>query len=353
MKTSSTTKRPSKDRLKLFYNTHMVTIEVGIEKEHFVVHQSFLCAKSQYFFKALSGSFQEGITRFIQLPDVSPIIFRIFVAWIYHDTLSYISSDTKTIDEDFESLKLTEKDLEQKPMLHSEPQNRLSNKESDSEDSDDNMTRSSTGTTMPRASGHDRSSTPGSTNKPLLPRAVPYKEDDPTTWNCDVLIRLYVFADRFDIRQLRADSLDALVNINDDRADIQDPLYVRYIYQNTPAKSKLREYTIHYTAYNHNFTPKEVHEWETCPKEFLVAVMVLNSRRLPYKQCSDCYEEAAEYWYEEDSMSGVPSKEADLPPYERDMCYYHEHLDEDERDACHIGRREGSEDSVDSPESDN
>lgn len=338
MTTPSTSGRPSKDRLKLFYNTHMVTIEVGIEKEHFVVHQSFLCAKSQYFSKALSGSFQESITRFVRLPDVSPIIFKIFVAWVYHDTLSYVPSDKKTIGEEFESLQITEKDLEHKPILENEPLNKSNeNKESDIEDSDDNMTGPSTPAAMPENSNHDTSSTPASTRESTSLRSHQFQEEDPTTWGCDVLIRLYVFADRFDICQLRTASLDALI---DGSGVIWEPIYVRYIYQNTPAKSKLREYTVHSTAYEGNLARTDVLEWEACPQEFLVAVMFINSRRLPADQCRKCYKRALSYWDSKDSMRGEFSMKKDLPPYERDRCYYHEHLSEEEREACRIGREE-------------
>ncbi|KEQ60676.1 uncharacterized protein M437DRAFT_53841 [Aureobasidium melanogenum CBS 110374] len=287
---------------RLFYNTHMVTIEVGIEKEHFVVHQSFLCAKSQYFSKALSGSFQESITRFVQLPDVSPIIFKIFVAWVYHDTLSYLPSDEKTID--------------------------------------DNMTGPSTPAAMPENSNHDTSSTPASTRESTSLRSHQYKEEDPTTWGCDVLIRIYVFADRFDVCQLRTASLDALI---DGSGVIWEPIYVRYIYQNTPAKSKLREYTVHSTAYEGNLARTDILEWEACPQEFLVAVMFINSKRLPPDQCRKCYKRALSYWDSEDSMRGEFSMKKDLRPYERDRCYYHEHLSEEEREACRIGREEGKD----------
>ncbi|KAG9513370.1 hypothetical protein KCV07_g8846, partial [Aureobasidium melanogenum] len=202
MTTPNITGEPSKDKLKFIYNTHMVIIEVGIEKEHFVVHQSFLCAKSQYFTKALSGSFQEAVTRFIPLPDVSPILFRIFVAWIYHGKLAYIPPDDRTIDKDFDSLKITEKDCEKEPDLQSERQNKLNNNQSDSGDSDDDVTGPSTGAPMPEASDHDASSSSGSSERSSPTSTVQYEGDDATTWSCDVLIKLYVFSDRFDHQYL-------------------------------------------------------------------------------------------------------------------------------------------------------
>lgn len=318
---------------RLLFNTHMVTIEVGIEKEHFVVHQSFLCAKSQYFAKALSGSFKESITRFIQLPDVSPILFRIFVTWIYHDKLIYLPPNKTTIDQDFESLRITEKDLEQKPVLHDEPQKRSSNDGSDSEDSDDDMTVRSATAAISQVSDHGTSSHSGPINTFYADRTTGYNEDDPATWNYDVLVKLYVFADRFDTPQLRADSLDALVGIANDPREIWDHLCIRYIYMNTPAQSKLRDYAVHSTAYRCSFDMND-HDWEKCPCEFLAAVMTINSKRLPIKQCDGCYEEAVEQWDEEEFVNGELSREEDLPPYERDLCFYHEHSNDEDREAC-------------------
>ncbi|KAG9750926.1 hypothetical protein KCU73_g6459, partial [Aureobasidium melanogenum] len=335
MTSPSTNRAPSKDKLKLLYDTHMVTIEVGIGKEHFVVHQSFLCAKSQYFAKALSGSFQESITRFIQLPDVSPVLFRIFVAWIYHDTLVYLPPSKTTIDEDFKSLRITEKDLEQQPTLHSESQYKANNNGSDSEDSDDDVTGPSLNATMPEASIQDTGSAPGSTNGSTPARTVQFEEEDFTTWSCDVLIKLYVFADRFDVRQLRISTLDALIATVDEP---WDSLYVRYIYMNTPTESKLRDFAVQHTAYRCQFSV-EGDGWGTYPHEFLEAVMITNGRRLPYKQCDECYKKAIEGLEEEDFLSGGLSREEDLPSYEIDPCFYHEHLDEEEHEACRVRRK--------------
>lgn len=243
-----------------------------------------------------------------------------------------------------ESLKITEKDLEQNPILHSDPHNESSTKYHNSEDSDDNMTGLSTGTTLPGTSVYEASSGSGSgsTNRSTSTRTVQYEEDDPTTWDHDVLIKLYVFADRFDIRRLRADSLDALIGVVDNSRKIWDPLYIRFIYTNTPSQSGLRKYTVERTAYRCSVSVKDA-EWETCPREFLEAVMITNGRRLPYKQCHECYYNAMADLEEEDFLSGGLSRHQDLPSYERDPCFYHEHSDDEAHEACRK-RREISED---------
>ncbi|KAG9587414.1 hypothetical protein KCU77_g5069, partial [Aureobasidium melanogenum] len=317
----------------------MVTVEVGIEKEHFVVHQSFLCAKSQYFAKALSGSFQEAIARFIQLPDVSPILFKIFVAWLYHDTLVYLPSDETTIDEDFDSLRISEKDLEQQLTLQSESQNRSNSAESDTKDSEDDGTEISSGTVSSHV-GHEPSSAPELVNVALLPKAEShYQGEDATTWSHDVLIKLYILADRLDIRKLRADSLDALVGVSNKDFKDWDSTIVRYIYSNTPSHAKLRRFVVHHTAYRRVFS-EDPSGWNAYPLEFLVAVMIMNGRRLPSKQCGECYNKAMDFLkpHKYDDVC----EQDDLAPYDRDLCFYHEHPNDEEREACRL-RREGLE----------
>lgn len=315
----------------------MVTIEVGLEKEHFVVHQSYLCEKSQYFAKALSGSFEEGITRFIQLPDVSPILFRIFVAWIYHDTLVYLPSNHTTIDEDFKSLEITEKDLEQTLILQSESGIKPKDEDSDIEDSDDDVTETHSGV-MPNHVEHGPPSAAESLLNTLCGAAFEYKEEEPTTWPRDVLIKLYIFADRLDIRQLRADSMDSLIGTCDANHRNWGLTIVRYIYSNTASMSGLRRYIAHHTAYSHVFR-EDASAWDAYPPEFLAAVMVINGRRLPNQQCDHCYKKAMGYLVS--SEYDDVCKQEDLAPYGRDLCFYHEHPDDTEREACRL-RREGS-----------
>lgn len=322
----------------------MVTIEVGAEKEHFVVHQSFLCAKSPYFVKALTGSFQEAITRFIQLPDISPVLFRIFVSWLYHGDLGYVPRSGRTIEEDFESLDITELDAQQKEAHQSEPQGSLNN-DTESIDSDDtssnkDVTEPTSDIVTANPSENHNSPTKEEIDQPLPDSKPTYEGEYPNGWPCNVLIRLYVLADRFDIRELRADSIDALIHATtDSKSKICDSEVVRYIYLNTPSTSKLRKFVVHCASYDLCFD-EDASEWVTYPVEFLSHVMVTNSRRLPDKQCQKCYEAALEYMPKAPQNDERNPKE-DLPPYNTDFCFYHEHPGEEEREACRL-RREGS-----------
>lgn len=56
---------------------------MGEEKKPFIVHKDLLCYWSKYFDKALNGSFQEAGSSMIPVTDVDPNIFACFMQWLY------------------------------------------------------------------------------------------------------------------------------------------------------------------------------------------------------------------------------------------------------------------------------
>ena len=226
----------------------MVTIEVGAEKEHFVVHQSYLCSKSPYFEKALSGSFQEAITRFVRLPDVSPILFRIFVAWLYHGTLSYLPPLGRTITEDLESLEIAEEDLEHNIVHQYQTEDQSNHQKSDSDGSDDDVKETAPSSGMVDDSGNDTAAPPESIedSTSCVARDIDCLGDDPTTWPYHTLIQLYVLADYFQIRELKADSLDAFIRATDKSTFMLNFSGIQYVYNKTSAGSPLRKFVVHH-----------------------------------------------------------------------------------------------------------
>lgn len=313
----------------------MVTVEVGPEKEHFVVHQSVICEKSNYFAKALCGTFQEGITGFVRLPDISPVIFRIFLVWLYHGKFAYVATDAG-IDVDFASLTITDEDLEDKP-IHQTDVSQPDDTENDSVVSDDSETERGTfGTTKSTVTVDDpkvqMSSSTRSANNTVLNKSK-HDEENPESWAFLVFIKLYVFAERFDIHQLRADALDGLATAMNKRWMNISFKAIRFVYLNTTVNSKLRRYIVHCTAYCCKFAGS-ASEYEKLPVEFLVAVLLTNGRRLPPKQCDECYQRALKSTGLIDLDIDDVCKTQDLAPYRLDMCFYHEHPDEEERKAC-------------------
>jgi len=322
----------------------MITAGVGAEKEHFFIHQSFLCAKSPYFVKALSGSFKEAIARFVHLPEISPVLFRIFVAWLYYDDLTYVPRLERTVAEDFRGLEITKESLESTNQYSAQVV--PITEDPDSEDSDDSVRETSPGPVSSKISGHDTASTPKPVETPVasVTGKDDYTGDDATSWPYHVLIQLYVFADYFQVRELKADVLDALVQATEKSSAAHDLMSIRYIYHSTPENSPLRKYVVHRAAHRRNFNEGPSY-FAVFPAEFLAAVMVTNSRRLPTKLCKECYKTALKTNSVRAPDTDERNLEKDVPPYDTDLCFYHEHPSEEEREGCRL-RREDSKPAV-------
>lgn len=60
-----------------------VYILVGPEKVKFGAHRGILCQYSSYFRAALSGCFKEAEEGVVILPADDPVLYKIFVTWLY------------------------------------------------------------------------------------------------------------------------------------------------------------------------------------------------------------------------------------------------------------------------------
>lgn len=279
----------------------MATILVGPEKEKFVVHRALLCSKSVYFNKALFGPFKESETGIVKLKDTSSVLFRIFVTWIYEDKVRYTAAnDSSSIEKDFEH----------------------DNDEFEDDDSDSEVDACGDG-----EQGLD--------------------EDAPFTWPCHILVKLHVFADRFDIRALRASMIDILY----ERLDKKNVNLARkvccYVWSHTSEHSSLRKIVVHRLAYHTSFNGDTLTFWKELPPDLTIAVLMTVGRRIPSKLCNPCYERGLRH-------NGIDVRDvedlveqADTAPYERDLCFYHEHTDEEERKTCRIRREEDHDSSMD------
>jgi hypothetical protein len=75
-----------------------VTIEVGAERVKYQVSEAFLNHYSEYFQRALAGTWREASEHTIVLGnDVEPCIFNLFAEWLYTQTLPTLSPDWRRI----------------------------------------------------------------------------------------------------------------------------------------------------------------------------------------------------------------------------------------------------------------
>lgn len=262
-----------------------VIIEVGPQKKCFILDQSLICKKSTYFSKALNGSFKEAKTRLVKLPDVAPVLFRILQNWICCGKLTL--DGCKHVKREFSRLAITEQEVK-------------------------NAETGGYGLDTVSSSNGDGCHKLSNNHADGIIDWNSIKINEPATWTPSVLTKLWILADRLDIRGLRATSIDALIRRLAKQPHRMDLLLIRYIYANTTSSSPLQKFAIHAIIderSDHMFeyvteTPPKL------PRGFLNAVLKtldidLGRRKVPYLD---------------------------------NMCFYHEHIDYAELKACRASK---------------
>ncbi|KEQ76599.1 hypothetical protein M436DRAFT_69568 [Aureobasidium namibiae CBS 147.97] len=257
----------------------MATVLVGPEETKFVIHQALLCDKSKYFAKALTGSFEEGTTGIVRLEDVSPVLFKIVVSWLYWGKIAYsVSDDDLSIDQGFKKLKRE----------------------------DDKFSEN-------------------------------LNADDTSTWPIHILVRLYILADRLDIKDLRNDIIDALVT-SAEKSGIGLRVYsYKLIDSDTTAESPLRKFAVDRLAYGARHNMEHRGFWRDIPQDMAVTALLLSCRRVPHTLCNSCYQKGLAH-------NGIklaadhPCKNEDKKPLMVNACVYHEHADDEETKLCQVSR---------------
>lgn len=269
----------------------MATILVGLgpKQETFMVHQALLCSKSGYFTKALTGSFKESQTGTVKLEDVSPVLFKIIVSWLYNGKICY-AEDGSNINCDFASLEQAD----------------------DCYDDDDENDEDEDRETM--------------------------KADDIATWPYKVLAKLYVLADRLDIGELRNNAIDALNTALERRPfeclAVDD---CKFVDSNTTLESPLRQFVVDELAYGCLRRPQDFEFWRALPHDIAVGVLMRVGGKVPKELCSTCYQMGLSR-HEVVLDDGHPCKNNDKAPFAVDMCIYHDHADDEEKKECQASR---------------
>lgn len=69
-----------------------VIIYVGPERKRYLVHKALLTKESDYFDRALNGSFKEAEDQAIDLPEETPAAVDLLVGWLYQDKIPTVRS---------------------------------------------------------------------------------------------------------------------------------------------------------------------------------------------------------------------------------------------------------------------
>ena len=269
----------------------MAIVRVGQQKKEYGVHQALIFDKSNFFKKALTGSFAEARTGIVPLEDVSAPLFTVFVSWLYVGRLIYVAppDSGKTIQDDFSSLVCKENDEQQ--------EHRSTEDEGIFTLQPENAHDDAFGRETPQH-GNDRGEGQGvhEVPKEIDPAVANCTEEDPKTWPLDVLAKLYILGDFLDAQLFQNQVMDVIVDfaaISRNRGVWRVPkrLLIRHIYENSPTGSFLRNIIVDFVVYHQPWDePSQI--WEEMPAEFLAKVMVSMGRRVPAKLCKECHSDA-------------------------------------------------------------
>ncbi|KAJ9643107.1 clathrin associated protein complex medium subunit [Coniosporium tulheliwenetii] len=262
------------------HDSTIVTINVGPNARPFHIHRAPLCRWSEYFRGAFEGSFREAEEKALTLDDVSVKTFVAFTEWLYMRALIqqpvvlYSESEGKNCGKYEEA-------------VWNDIENSFSAVIDDLEDLGDYM--------------HEWAVT------------------------VDNLLSLYIFADKYDVIELRRDIMDTLIHWGGYAGDAPDVQVVLRAYETLPHESGFCRFLvkIHGTCWNR--PPGSDYDWDRLqrlPREFLIEIISYNSERIT----NSVY----------DRKPVTRFTDVLIP------CRYHEHKSQEERHACrknHAARR--------------
>jgi hypothetical protein len=281
----------------------MVELFVGENETKFVVHKDLLCAHSDYFQRAFKGKFQESEDGFTRVTDVSEVTFRIFQQWLYGQLIRDAVSIKKTPYE----IATMGSDEDENADDGKRTENDATNAMDDDEDDDEDASSEEV------VEGEDEDED----EDEEMEVAVYYYQ------LMESIVDIYVFADRYETRQLRNDVITALRGYNKETDCYPDLHTVLKAYEKLPDSSTLCQYIIKTNALHWNpakDSEKERKEiYPLLPYDFTLNVMLINNRRA---------NSSKNKWSE------------DLENELADHCNFHEHRDDKGRKMCKQQRKQ-------------
>lgn len=276
----------------------MATLRVGPEEKVFRIHTDLIVSQSEYFKKAFTGhAWEESHAKAVYLEDASAIVVNIVVAWLYTGRVHYIPEHVSG----------------QEAVNHT-------------------------------------ASTQASLSREMSPsgRALGVPEvDNSGQYDLELLVDLYVFADRYMLQALKKDLLPHIsmrLQFNDcwlPEFGEDNLKLLQYIWTTLPRNSGLKILILDVWAFDFGWNMNDELA-ELLPTELWTGLIKKVFTRLPDRFCKTCVGEACDYRQEEhwqfehwvDGTLELDTAGKEVTPFDFDMCIYHEHQDDAEREAC-------------------
>ena len=160
--------------------SEMIILEIGPDKTRLTAHKDLLIRKSPYFKAALREDFAEGRKGVVSLPEVDPHVIPLFINWVYYNTVLLQDAYDRLPSDEIQA-----RDFQDFPEI-------LSSDEAQVQDI--------------QALSIESRSNDGS-QKEDFPQSYNHAEADMKT---DILGKLYVFADGFQVAGLGEATMELL-----------------------------------------------------------------------------------------------------------------------------------------------
>ena len=342
--------------------------------ETFWLRRELHCARSSYFSGLFHGSFQEAQAGRATLPDVSPRVFRVLIGWLcYHDVYHdhdrvertkfargqglETSNRTWEGSQSIEHAAFAAKSKENTELVDlgdsTEPALPLRYHFKNTMSSSQNAGRTNIASNMVMSYQGGTSSQSSQTNahqgiavdltttdpKSESPKCKGYVVCDAVTWPYILLFELYIFAEKYSIRNFR---IKIFENIQVKTAQTQPRRYylpsfpvVGYAVERLHPTTPLYRYLVDCVAvwiglpHDDKDNQKQSEQLEVLAVPFRAQCLVTAKWCQSALKCTKCGPDGTE----EECNSVYHSEEDALHPCDLDPCSYHEHGDNDEEQA--------------------
>jgi hypothetical protein len=80
------------------FDSEPITVIVGEDKKKFFVHESHIRSSSEFFDRAMNGDWKEKATRTIDLPEIDPRAFSVYLKWLHSGQFFIREADDLDLD---------------------------------------------------------------------------------------------------------------------------------------------------------------------------------------------------------------------------------------------------------------
>ena len=286
----------------------VIQVEVSNQTK-FAVHKNLLCYYSPNFRAALKGGFREGIENKLELEDVAERTFKLFLEWLYFQTLP----NWDVMDENYGSEPIVDYESCEKQRQKKQAGNIViqsaycgNGEESDSEldeehASDPEDYNPEEELDELRMEAHIASLSPAHScyEEKLRPSLSPQDFDAFYRLQPEAeLVDLYIFAEEYDVPSLRNNLMSQLSGSTPDERPLPSFAVVIKAYDNLPSESPLCQYLVEtyaalYKADRRGCRCEECSIRESLPIAFLLSVMMAISRNqketIPLSRKGRCF----------------------------------------------------------------